>query len=431
MWYHRLSRRRFLALGRGALTAGILGSTHAQNEAVRIGVVLPTRTGQTPVRPETEEVAGEAALKGALMGEEDYGFNPTALTGKNFELLTSSAPDADAAFRAAERLAATEGVFALVGGFGKDQALALSTIAEDREVLFFNIGSPSDALRGEACTRYTFHIEASAAMYLDALSEWFVRAGFRRWFFVYSGSDEGKALYTRALSSLQERHLGASTVGKVEVPEGPIYGKAMEAIQHASPDVVLSLLGWRSHLDFLGHYEAAGLEFAITAFPYPVTQTREFFIASRNVAPQASSSRLVTLWEATLDAYGARELNERFFARWGVPMDPSAWAAYQAVTILFEATSTVRTSHAPTLVEYLESPRAVFDVHKGTDVSFRPWDHQLRQPLYLVEGNPTAERPWDMASLIDELPIKYAPNTDPIERLDQHGNLQRESRCQF
>lgn len=72
-------------------------------------------------------------------------------------------------------------------------------------------------------------------------------------------------------------------------------------------------------------------------------------------------------------------------------MDPSAWAAYQAVKIFTEAVIATQTLDSATLVTYLESPAAVFDVQKGAATSFRAWDHQLRQPLYLVEATPGAE----------------------------------------
>lgn len=406
MRYRRFSRRRFLALCGGALAAGLPSRALAQPETVRLGFVLPRQTGGLSSRFQSQELAGEAAYKGAVMGEEDFG----AGTGFTLELLVGSAPDGAAALRAGARLAATEGVLALVGGFGDDQALALSRVAEENGVLFFNIGSASAALRG-AHNPHTFHIEASAAMYLDALAGWFAQAGFRRWFFVYPEAGEGQALYKGAQHALQSQK-GASVVGRVTVSATPVYGEAVAAIKQAEPELVVLLLDWRSQLDFLGHYEAAGLEFAVTGFPDPVTQTRDFLIASKEVARQGTPHYHAALWEATLEPHGARALNERFFARWGVPMDPSAWAAYQSVRILSQTISATETLNSAELVAYLERPRARFDVQKDGSVSFSPRDHQLHQPLYIVKGNPTAERPRDMAQLVAEVP---APDVNPAE----------------
>ena len=112
-------------------------------------------------------------------------------------------------------------------------------------------------------------------------------------------------------------------------------------------------------------------------------------------------------------------------------MDSPAWAAYQAIKILFEAASFGGTTEGNKLVEYFESPQSVFDVWKGIGVTFRPWDHQLRQPLYLVSINSEAEEPRALATLVGELPAIYMPLTDPVERLDQLGDLGRESDCRF
>lgn len=417
-----------MTLSGGALAAALLGRGRAQHETIRLGFVLPLRTGQQTSLADTQELAGEAAYKGAIMGGEDYGV-AGGLKEKPLEVATSSAPDESAALRAAERLAAVEEVHALVGGFGEGQALALSTVAENRKLLFFNIGSASEVLRGEACARYTFHVEASATMYLDALTGWFTQAGFQRWLFVYPETEEGNALYGRAQEALTKWPGSAGEPKGVSVPEVPVYHEALEVIRRAEPQVVLLLLDGQAQLDFLGHYAATGLESTILGFPYPVTQTREFLIASKDVAPQGASGYRATLWEATLAAHGARNLNGRFFERWGTPMDSPAWAAYQSVKILSKAISAVDNVSGTEVAEYLESARATFDVQKGTRASFNPWDHQLSQPLYLVKGNPVAERPLAMADLIGELPATTPP-TNPVGRSHQRGGFQSKARCQ-
>ena len=132
---------------------------------------------------------------------------------------------------------------------------------------------------------------------------------------------------------------GAEEAGVSHVRAGDLgdLDAAVRDIARSEPDLVLLLLAdWRSELDFLSRYESSGLTPAVTGFPSPVTQTRHFYYASRQAAPVAGSGHRAALWEATLDAYGARELNARFAARWGQPMDPPAWSAYQAVKIAFE-----------------------------------------------------------------------------------------------
>ena len=435
----RLSRRKLLALGGATLAGSLLDRVAAQtpqaSELIRIGVVLPTRTGLTPVRAAAYQVAGDAAKRGAVMAEEEFGFN-AELLGKRLEVRVATGPDNDAVLRAAERLTSAEEVFALIGGYGAEASAALSDLAEARRIPYFNIGSPSDALRGEGCRRHTFHVEASAAMYLDALVAWFIRSAFRRWYVVYPDSATGNALVERARTSLNDRHFGGEEVGSTALaPDQQNFSEVLREVRAAEPEVVLLLLDPVAQLDFLGQYDVAtsrgGLEAQVAGFPDPVTQTRTFYAASVNTAPRAGTGYRASLWEARLDAYGARELNQRFLERWGTPMDGPAWAAYQSVKMLYEAAAFTNSLESADILGYLEDPQTTFDVHKGIGVSFRPWDHQLRQPLYLVKLNPDAERAWGLASLVGELPALYMPDTDPVERLDQLGDLARASGCRF
>lgn len=253
--------------------------------------------------------------------------------------------------------------------------------------------------------------------------------GSRRWFFVFPETQEGRALYRRAQHAIGNDPSGAQEVGYAAVPERPSYREVMEGIRNTEADVVLLLLDWRPQLDFLGYYEAAGLECDITGLPYPVTQTRDFFMSIQDAAPQQASGYRAALWEATLVGNGAKELNERFLERWGIPMDPPSWAAYQSVKILSDAVTATGAPSGPSLVNFLESPEAVFDVQKGVAVSFRSWDHQLRQPLYVVRGQTVDVNRRDLVELVSEVPGLTESDGSYAERLDRLGDLESGAPC--
>lgn len=432
------TRRCVLMAGAAALASPWVRRARADAAAgdpILLGAVLPIGGEVLPRATVNRKLVGEAARMGLVLAEEELGRN-AALLGRSLEIAVSNAPGAEAAHRAARRLAAREGVRALIGGFSREEAEALGEVAEEFGILFFNVGATSDSLRQADCRRHSFHVEASAAMYLDALLGWFVRAGFRNWYFVHDDTAEGGALYERTLAALGDRHWGAEEAGSGVMRAG---GRDLEPllrdIRAAAPDVVLLLTDWLAQLDFLARYEAAGLTHPVTGFPEPTTQLREFFAMAQGVAPTAGTGHRAVLWEATLDAYGARELNARFAGRWGRAMDPSAWTAYQATKIFLESVLFAGTQEGGALADYLTSERAVFDVHKGIGVSFRPWDHQLRQSLFLVDINPPGasrhglELTVSRASLVGELPAIFMPGTDPIERLDQLGDIVRAGSC--
>lgn len=431
-----LTRRALLA----AAAALILlpRSARAQEEAatpLRIGAVLPIAGPALPAARINLRGVGEAARMGLTLAAEDAGQNG-ALLGWTPELVIANAPGPEAAARAARRLIATEDVSVLIGGYSAEEAEALAAVAEEVGVLFLNTGASADSLR-QACRAMTFHVEPSAAMYLDALLGWFVRAGFRRWHFVADDSLEGAARLDRARAALESRHWGAEVTGTSRIlqDDDRSIAPALARIAAEKPDVTLLLTDWRSQLDVLSRYEAAGLTAPITGFPEPAAQMRDFYLRSHEAAPVAGGGRRAAAWEATLDAYGARELNARFNSRWGRPMDPAAWSAYMAVKIAFEAAMLTGSTQGRDLAAHLAGPAGVFDVSKGIGVTFRPWDHQLRQSLYLVKisDDPSTSLSLDAvlarASLEGELPAIYMPGTDPVERLDQLGDLTARAPC--
>jgi hypothetical protein len=67
----------------------------------------------------------------------------------------------------------------------------------------------------------------------------------------------------------------------------------------------------------------------------------------------------------------------------GGSLGETSWAAWAAVKLVGEAVVRAEVSTPATLVTFLESAPP-FDGHKGTALVFRAWDHQLRQPLYVL-----------------------------------------------
>lgn len=452
VWRSRFSRRRFLALSGSALASALLGSALGQavsggsrggtaSKPWRMGAIIPTLTGARPLGASvglnafTEDVVGGPANNGAIMAADEIDLD----VGK---VLITSAMGVGAVIRAAERLSSVEGCYAILGGFSAEEALSISDLAAKRDFIFLNIGAQDDALRGEACNSRTFHLSASTTMYLDAITGWGIHAGFHRWFFVYNDSDEQKANYVKA-GKILKSHSSGSEVGSIMVPKNePVYNSVLEDIKKAGPDLVVLLLGPTEQLIFSNQYKISGLNIETIGYPAPGAQTRKFYTGSlRDVytgslqdVPKPGSGHHVALWEATLDKHGAEELNSRFLGRFGQAMDPSAWAAYMGIKVMAEAATKAGSTESADLIEYLENPRTTFDIDKGKGTSFKPWNHQMRQPLYLVRTNPDYQDKTalqDLAILEGELPSLYEPDVPPIQRLDQFGVGEQASRCKL
>lgn len=430
-------RRRLGALLLVAVLLPLLASTgtvSAQGvfeRPLRIAVILPQEAEAPLGEGELPGEASQAARLGAEFAREELQHN-ASLLGIDVDVLVSFAGEAEVV-QEAERLVEEEGAFGLIGGFGLGQATALADFAVQAEIPFLNIGTSDDRLRNESCSQYTFHVEPSDAMYIDALTGWFIRAGFRRWAFVHEDSEYGEELYRRADWALDERHFGGREVARVAVAEGeaePDWQKVFRSLRRGRPEVVMVLLDPKRQLEFLRRSAEGDEGWETAGLPLADAQTRSFYLSWATAAPDDEDLFRASAWEATIDSYGAREFNERFRERTGVPMDASAWAAYQAIRILYDSAIATRSLEGPELAAHLADPNAVFDVWKGIGVTFRPWDHQLRQSLFLVQLSAVDENRASI-TLVGELPALYLPRTDPVERLDQLGDLRNRSSCRF
>ena len=110
-------------------------------------------------------------------------------------------------------------------------------------------------------------------------------------------------------------------------------------------------------------------------------------------AAQVGSKTRAESWDAGLTRFGADTLNQRFLTRFNEPMTPGAWNAWFAVKVVWESALRQHSGDAPRISEYLLRESTQFDGHKGTPLSFRSWDHQLRQPLYVVGGGALKQIP--------------------------------------
>ncbi|MDA0700209.1 MAG: ABC transporter substrate-binding protein, partial [bacterium] len=238
------------------LVLGIGASGRAQSERIVMGLVLP----ESGFGSALAQAVARSAEEGATMVGEEFAFN-AEMFGLDFEVAVERGSDGAGAVAAAERLVAERGAFAIIGGFGDAAAEALAVWSAERGIPFLNVGSSRDALRNEACEPTAFHVEPSAAMYVDGLAGWYVRSGFRRWFLVVADDPDGRALQERVDWSLRERHFGVRVVGSRAVPPGGGDPRATAAAaRRANADLVVLLVSAEDQVRWLAELAAAGLE---------------------------------------------------------------------------------------------------------------------------------------------------------------------------
>lgn len=99
--------------------------------------------------------------------------------------------------------------------------------------------------------------------------------------------------------------------------------------------------------------------------------------------PNGSDDRRIVVWHASLDRYGAAQLNDRYRAWAGREMSADAWLGWFAVKILFEGGTRVGTDPAA-LRGWIADPARRFDGHKGAALRFDSTG-RLVQPVYVIE----------------------------------------------
>jgi len=412
----RMHRRRFLGTLLQAASLAVFPSVWRRRalavEELAVGAVVgPGEAGQNAVA-----AAGLAAEEANYVAEA---------FGKLVRLKAEKAASPNEASQKVTKLVRQGRVKAILGGGDDSLTRAIQEATARERVIFMNTMSRAEALRGSRCHRFTFHIEASLAMYTDAMGQWLIRhAKQPRWAFLTLDSEAGAEMERLAKRAL--RQYGGTAVAREVVPAGNSdYRAALVTLAKAGPDVVIMNLAGPSLLQALAQVTELGLSVQVAG---SMMEAVEFWQAE----PAKLTGVWPSLWSYEFRKYSGRELNKRLAARLGHPAASHAWASYTAMKAVWEAVLRGGRDDTAGLVSYFEKGRGV-DAHKGQPLTFRPWDHQLRQPLMVVRSQvPAADaKRWDIFELLGEVPLRGTPGENRAAVLDTLGLSAAESRCRF
>ena len=375
----RVGRRTFLGSLAAAGWTSLAPRAARAEDVFTVGVVLPADA----------EKATELS-RGAALGLDDANALAT-LFGKRLRLETEAARADGQTGRALARA----GALAVVGGVGPGGGEALLQAATDGTTVL-NVGAPDDRLRNEGCERRAFHVMPSVAMYADALTQVLIeQRKLTRWGVVGDGSPRGAEIEAAVRRSVSRRG-------------GTVTGDA------AAADILLLAVDHRG-VD-------AGVARAIAEGRRPDRIAGVGEAGLRLPAERAAGLWAVG-WHHELERFSARELNGRFRRRWNAPMTETSWAAWAALKLVGEAVVRAGAGDGAALAAFLESAPP-FDGHKGEALTFRRWDHQLRQPLY-VAGPRKRE---DIGGALG--PFAVVADVGG-KNLDALGTAMADSRCRF
>lgn len=358
---------------------------------LRIGTILPIPTGGRTAVAGAYNLIGEDARQGALQAERMASQNRTS-DDLDVTLVFASSPSAEAAERAARAMVSLGEVDAIVGGLGTGQAEVLAQIAAEAGLPFINIGSDSLELR-EQCQPTTFHVQPSAAVWIDAMVQTYgVSDRPTRWY-VLSYEDDAEAERWAEAAAARIAAAGDELVASVAIERyRPVYFDLLEQAESLDADAVMILLDDPAdQLALMGQAEDAGYTLSLAPYPDILTQTREFLAASKRYGVALDVPRL-NLWEPALEGERAEDLNTRFGGQWGLPLDSPAWATFQGVSVLAEAARLADSIAAEAVLEALLEVDAGALGGKTEGQFFSATTHELPQEVYAVAVN--ADNQW-------------------------------------
>jgi ABC-type branched-subunit amino acid transport system substrate-binding protein len=421
----RISRRTFLRMAASLGVAGVpsaaalytAAETHAQAQAPRV-----VRIAHLSRRQGHDAEMASHAIMGAQLGAEEAEIT-AGMFGVKVELIIEDGVTPANMPALVRKLSAPEHLTAIIAAMDDPTTASLSAFTQQERLVCLNTTARGGDLRGEKCHPLTFHVEPDLAMYTHAMGQWLLQNNRKRWYSIVSEAGFGQEVCHRSRRFLQQQG-GADLGCSVITSRQSAYQDVLAHLGGVEAEAVVVALMGEELRHFLEQYRISGLNTLLAGIPLDMS-------ALWQASLESLQGVWVTSWYHELERFSARELNRRFYRRFEKPAEGFAWTNWAAVKLVMEGVLRSASTEASALVSYLESGPP-FDGHKGRSLTFLDWNHQLRQPLYVLkvrEDKP--ENPWDRLQLIGELPPPTAPGQSVVEVLDTLGEPPTESRCRL
>ncbi|GJD57346.1 hypothetical protein MTDSW087_02954 [Methylobacterium dankookense] len=331
----------------------------------RIGLIY--RVQPQPSSYDAEAPPEDEGLAGARMGIADN--NTTGrFTKQAYALDEAALSEGGPSAAEAARALVAKGTKYLVLALPADEVLAVADAVKDTGAVVFNAAAPDDRLRGADCRKNVFHVVPSRAMQADALAQYLTLMRWRKIFLIV-GPNPADKLYAEAVKNAA-RKFGLKITAEKPWTFGPLAKARGDTPTRAEAMVFTRGLDY----DMVVVADEAG-DWG-DYVPYRTVDPR----------PVAGTQGLVaTTWSPVLETWGAAQAQNRFrrlAGRLMRPLDYQVWASVRAVG---DAATVQKGSDPAAIAPYLTDPAFSLPAYKGVSLTFRPWDHQLRQPLIVVQ----------------------------------------------
>lgn len=342
-------------------------AVEARAAVLRVDYPTLLPTSRYELRP------ADLGFAGAALADADNGTTGGFL-GHTYETVTVAVPpeDADVALQGI----LDGGIRLVVVQADGADLLRLADMAADVGALVFNASAPEVSLRDDQCRANILHVAPSYAMKADAVAQFAVWKKWTDWLLI-SGSNPKDVALADALRNAANKY-GAQIVeervfeyegGSRRTDSGHVLvQRQIPAFTQdtADHDIVVAA----DETDYFARF----LNYHLWT-PRPV-------MGSGGLRPKT--------FHGAHEAYGATQFQTRFediAGRYAKPEDYNVWLALRVVG---EAVTRANTADPDGVRDYALSDEFGLAAFKGTKVTFRDWNGQMRQPILLYDGSVTA-----------------------------------------
>jgi len=353
----------------GVIGLSVVASHALAAEPIEVGIGYLGHAGIKSKISLVEQPAENDGTAGARLAIEDNNTTGKFLN-QHFTLEEIRLKDGEDVAKAAVALAGHNGL--IIADLPADALLKAADALRDHGTVLLNAGAIDDRLREQDCRANVIHVAPTRTMLADALAQYLVWKQWKRWLLV-AGSHDTDKLYADALRRAATR-FGAKIVqertfedtgGARRTDSGvTLIQRQMPVFTQQAPayDVLVA---------------ADESEVFASYLPYRTWDPR----------PIAGSAGLVpTSWDAAQDQWGAVQMQNRFLklsSRRMTALDMQAWTAARMIG---EAASRTNSGDPKKIFDFLRGPDFSVAAFKGTRLTLRDWNLQLRQPILLVDG---------------------------------------------
>ena len=314
-----------------------------------------------------EKVVTDEGVQGARLGIRDDNVTGSFL-GQHYELTEIVASeDEDVIPRAKSALA--EGHRYMIADLEAQDLLAVTDLPEAANAMILNIRAGDDSLRQESCRVNLFHILPSWSMRADALAQYLVAKRWNRWLLI-KGKTPADQQYVAAIKRAASR-FGGKIVAERTYEFDAGSRRVDSGHQQIQTQMPMLTQGTPEHdVIFVADVGEVFGEYLLfnTYQPRPVVGTHGL---------------VAVAWHRSFEQYSGTQLQHSFEKFAGRIMTESDYAAWLAARIFGEGVTRTNSAEIKDVEAYILSDKFEVAGFKGQGITFRRWDHQLRQPILL------------------------------------------------